>query len=254
MSLRQFWIQIQDLTLASMKSRYRKTWAGFIWVVLNPLLMFGVQGLVFRKFLRVEMPDYLLFLLGGLLPWIFFTTTVQMGTPVFVSQSQLLRSFRINPWVLLGAQVLDGFANFLASFVLIMLPFYLLADRPVALLVLLPLALVPLLVGTLSITVTLSILNVFHRDINFVTGFLFSLLFFLTPIFYPRELVPAGYAWLVDLNPVLYFIEPFRLVIHSGDVAGFFLALVRSAGAAALFTALGFFVWKRKQNEFYLKL
>ncbi len=254
MSFRQFWIQTQDLTIASMKSRYRKTWAGFIWVVLNPLLMFGVQALVFRKFLRVDMPDYLLFLLGGLLPWIFFTTTIQMGTPVFVSQAQLLRSFKINPWVILAAQVMDGFINFVASFFLILLPFYLFYDRSVVLLALLPLALAPLLIGTLSITVSLSILNVFHRDINFVTGFLFSLLFFLTPIFYPREFIPEGYIWVAAFNPILYFIEPFRLVIHSGKLETFIPALLMSFAVALAFTAIGFLVWKRKQNDFYLKL
>lgn len=178
MSFNEELIQIRELTLASIKSRYRKTWAGFIWVILNPLLMFGVQSLVFKKFLKLDIPDYFLFLLGGLLPWIFLTTTIQMGTPVFVTQSQLLRSFKINPMVILSSQVLDGFINFIASFILILLPLYLLSDRSFLSLLLLPIALIPLFLGTLGLTITLSILNVFFRDLNFVMGFLFSLLFF----------------------------------------------------------------------------
>lgn len=254
MSIYKTWIQIRELTVASIKSRYRKTWAGFLWVILNPILMFGVQSLVFKKFLKLEMPDYFLFLLGGLLPWIFFTSTIQMGTPIFVTQSQLLKSFKINPWVVLGAQVLDSFVNFLASFILIMLPFYFYSEKPMLNLVLLPFALIPLLIGTLSLTVILSVLNVFYRDINFVMNFFFSLLFFLTPIFYPKEFIPADYHWLIQLNPVLYFIEPFRTVIHSSLLSTFFPELLKSFAACFVFVALAFLVWKRKQNEFYRRL
>lgn len=254
MALQEYWIQTRELTYASIKSRYRKTWAGFLWVILNPLLMFGVQSLVFRKFLKLEMPDYFLFLLGGLLPWIFFTTTIQMGTPVFVTQAQLLRSFKINPWVILGAQVLDNFINFVLSFLIIMMPFYLFSGKPLLPLLLLPIALIPLLVGTLCITIALSVLNVFYRDINFVMGFAFSLLFFLTPIFYPREFVPETYQWMIELNPVLYFIDPFRLIIHSTQLDYFFPVLMKSFGAALLFLGLSVLTWKRKQNDFYRKL
>lgn len=254
MQIRQLWIQIQEVTLASIKSRYRKTWAGFLWVILNPILMFGVQSLVFKKFLRLDIPDYFLFLLGGLLPWIFFTSTIQMGTPVFVSQAHLLKSFKINPWVILGSQVLDSFVNFIASFILIMLPFYLLSDKSILSLLLLPVALIPLLVGTLSITISLSVLNVFYRDINFVMSFIFSLLFFLTPIFYPKEFVPENYQWMIDLNPVLYFIEPFRLIIHGPGMEQFFPVFLKSIAAGLLFSLIAMFVWKRKQNDFYRRL
>jgi ABC-type polysaccharide/polyol phosphate export permease len=253
MTLTDFWIQIRELTIASIKSRYRKTWAGFLWVILNPIMMFGVQSLVFRKFLKIHIPDYFLFLLAGLLPWIFFTTTVQMGTPVFVTQSQLLRSFKINHWVVLASQVLDGFVNFLATFILILMPFYFASDKSFLWLLLLPVALVPLLVGTLSITVILSVLNVFYRDINFVMGFAFSLLFFLTPIFYAKEFVPIEYQWMILFNPIYYLIEPFRSIIYS-EGSDVFYVLMKSFGVSLLTMLIAFLVWQRKKNGFYHRL
>lgn len=253
MTLTDFWIQIRELTIASIKSRYRKTWAGFLWVILNPIMMFGVQSLVFRKFLKIHIPDYFLFLLAGLLPWIFFTTTVQMGTPVFVTQSQLLRSFKINHWVVLASQVLDGFVNFLATFILILMPFYFASDKSFLWLLLLPVALVPLLVGTLSITIILSVLNVFYRDINFVMGFAFSLLFFLTPIFYAKEFVPMEYQWMILFNPIYYLIEPFRSIIYS-EGRDVFYVLMKSFGVSLLTMLIAFLVWQRKKNGFYHRL
>jgi lipopolysaccharide transport system permease protein len=251
MYFREELLQTRDLTVASIKSRYRKTWAGFIWVLLNPLMMFGVQSLVFRKFLKLDIPDYFLFLLGGLLPWIFLTTTVQMGTPAFVGHSLLLRSFKINPMVVLSAQVLDGFINFVASFILILLPLYLFSDRSMISLVLLPIAILPLLIGTLGMTITLSILNVFYRDLNFVMGFLFNLLFFLTPIFYPKQFVPPQYEWMIHLNPINYLIDPFRSVVYDNSFELFFFYFLKSLLVAFGFVLLAYFTWKRRRNEFY---
>lgn len=254
MTLNSYWIQTKELTVASIKSRYRKTWAGFLWVIMNPILMFGVQSLVFKKFLRLEMPNYFLFLLGGLLPWIFFTSTVQMGTPIFVTQAPLLRSFKINPWVILGSQVFDGFINFIASFILIMLPFYLYSDHSVITLLLLPVALIPLLLGTLGFTIIMSVLNVFYRDINFVMGFVFSLLFFLTPVFYPRDYVPHDWQWMIDFNPVVYLIEPFRAVIYHSDLGGFVIVFMKGLAVGLGSLALAYFTWKRRRNEFYRRI
>jgi lipopolysaccharide transport system permease protein len=254
MKLEYYWNQMLDLTLASLKARYRKTWAGFLWVILNPLMMFGVQSLVFRKFLRLDMPDYYLFLLGGLLPWIFLSSTVSMGTPLFVSQAQLLKSFKVNPLVILGSQVLDNFINFLASFFLILLPFYLASERSLLQLTLLPLPFITLLISAMALSVILGTLNVFFRDISFVVGFSFSLLFFLTPIFYPREYVPEELRGFVDYNPIHYILHPFRKLIYENSLSGFFETLTYSLGVALLLSLLAITIWRRRRNDFYRKL
>jgi ABC-type polysaccharide/polyol phosphate export permease len=253
MELKFFWAQVRDLTVASLKSRYRKTFAGFIWVVLNPLLMFGVQSLVFKTFMRIQVPDYNLFLLGGLLPWIFFSSTIQMTTPLFVSQSHLLRSFKINPMVIFGSQVLDNFINFVASFLLIVLPFYIATGRDFSTLLLLPLALIPLLIGTLSIGVALSTINVFFRDTNFVMGFIFNLLFYVTPVFYPKEYIPTNWQWIVDFNPAVYLLNPFRSLIYFGD-GTFWMATLKGFGVSIVLFLTAVIIWKRKRNAFYHKL
>jgi len=253
MEFNQFWSQVTELTQASLKSRYRRTFAGFIWVVLNPLMMFGVQSLVFKTFMRIDVPNYYLFLLGGLLPWIFFSQTIQMGTPIFVAQSHLLRSFKINPMVILASQVLDNFINFIASFLLILLPFYLLSGQNLLPLLLLPLAIVALLIATLGACIIFGTINVFFRDTNFVIGFMFSLLFFMTPIFYPKEYVPERWQWLVELNPLNYLLGPFKIIIHNQGI-GFVNSILWSFGVAIAFALIAILVWRKKRNGFYFRL
>src|SRR3954465_5069767 len=111
--------QSRALTAANLKSRYRRTIAGFLWVVLNPLIQFGVQSAIFRHVLKIQVNNYLIFLLSGLLPWIFITQSMDMCTSLFVTSGNVLKSFRLNPLVLLTAQLLDNLLNFLAAFLII---------------------------------------------------------------------------------------------------------------------------------------
>lgn len=254
MTLSQYWTQISELTLASVKARYRRTFAGFIWVLLNPLLQFGVQSLVFKQFLRLEVANYYLFLLGGLLPWIFITSTMAMGTPIFVSHSHLLRSFKINPMVIISSQILDNFINFMASVVLILTPFYFFSDQPLLNILAIPFAVIPLVLLTSALTITLAILNLFYRDINFVIGFIMSIMFFLTPVFYPREYIPENMQFIVDWNFLVYVIEPFRNLFLSPSWDEFFLSVAKGFGVSVIMVIVAWWTWRRRQVAFYYRL
>ena len=239
------------LTRASLKSRYRKTLAGLVWVVLNPLIMFGVQSLVFRKFLRMEIPNFYLFLVSGLLPWIFLTQTIQMGTPVLVSQGSLLKSFRFHPLVLVASTVLDNLLNFLLAVLLIGVPVMLKSEQPLSHLLFLPLCLIPFVMGGFSLTILTSVLHVFFRDTAFVLNFCFGILFFVTPIFYPVDFMPLEYRWLVDVNPLFQLLAPFRLLMYSAApfdwVGPWFISMAWALGLTFVSQAY----WRRKRNALY---
>ncbi len=225
-----------------------------LWVVANPLLMFGVQSLVFKKFLRLDVPDYYLFLLGGLLPWIFITQTIQMSTPTFVNYTQLMKSFKIHPHVLIYSQILDNFVNFIITFVIVLIPAYFFYGMSFTHLILIPLPLLSLIIAVTAISAILSTLNVFFRDINFILGFCFSLLFFLTPIFYPIEFMPAEYRWMVNLNPLYHLITPMRDIVYGKIENDFFVHLGKSYTVALGSSLISIGYWKLKRNDLYARL
>lgn len=246
--------QIVALTKANMSARYRKTIAGFLWVVLNPIIMYSVQSFVFRKFLKIDVPDYSLFLLSGLLPWIFFTMTLEMVTPVLDNSAELLKSFKLNPVVLILSQVLDNFINFLFAFLVVLVPFWIFGDRSSWSIFLLPIVLLILVVGVTSICGLLSFLQVFYKDIRFITSFVVSILFFLTPIFYPIEFVPQEYRVFIELNPIYLFIEPLRTVIYDFELNRFLIGIAKGVSASVLIALTTYMIWKKKYNEFYTSL
>lgn len=217
--------------------------------------MFGIQSIVFKKFLKINVPNYYLYLLSGLLPWIFLTQTLQMTASIFVYSSELLKSFRINPLVLVMSQVLDNLVNFIFAFVIIFIPVFFVSDvSNLHGLWFMPVNLILLILGTSFLAVFISMFNVFFRDTSFVLSFVISVVFFITPIFYPKEYIPEVYRWIVSLNPFYYFIEPFRISIVEFSLNNYLMSLMRGFGFLSMIMVTTIIYWRRKRNEFYYYL
>ncbi len=251
---RTFCRQVSVLTYANMKSRYRKTVAGFLWVILNPLIVYGVQSQVFSRVLKINVPDYYLFLLAGLLPWLFIVQTLEMGTPVFLNYQSLLKAFPVNPLVYLMAQVLDNFINFMAAFFCLLLPLSFFYSVSIYGILLLPLALFLLAVGVTGVVWLVATAQVFFRDTRFLVSFAMSVSFFLTPVFYPIDFVPAHLRWLVQINPFYIFIAPFRACLYDFHALKFFVCAGQAAVFASLLIGCAYGYWCWKKNEVYLYL
>ncbi len=243
---------VKELTKANMKSRYRNTIAGFIWVIINPLVMFGIQSIVFKRFLRLNVPNYYLFLLSGLLPWIFITQTLDMCTPLFTNSGQVLKSFKINPLTILFSQVIDNLINFIAAFCLLFIPFIFWQIGFESNHLLLPFAVLLLVFGVLGMCWFLASFQVFFRDTRYIVQFSISILFFLTPIFYPKEYIPEHLQFIILINPFYAIIEPFRILIYNFNLHDFLASYFRGILWVCGYWVLAILFWRRKRNEFYL--
>lgn len=250
--MRVYWDQILFLTMSNMRARYRKTLAGFIWVVLNPIIMYSVQSMVFKHLLKIDIPDYSVFLMGGLLPWLFITQTMDMCTPILQMSGELLKSFKLNPSILVWAQLLDNFFNFVFAFFIILIPTWFLSNMGGVGLVFIPFALINLIIGVGSLVWFLSVFQVFYRDTKFVMQFFTSIMFFLTPIFYPTSRIPEAYQWLIHINPFYCLIEPFRVCLYNFSFDYFLFSLMKGAILTTIVLSVSMIFWKRRKNEFYL--
>ncbi len=247
-----FWRQTKVMTIANLKCRYRKTVAGFLWVVLNPMITFSVQALVFSYFLKIDVDRYLLFLVAGLVPWIFIAQTLEMSAPVLLASGPLLKSFPASPLVYLSAQVLDNLINFAAGFAIALVPIWIFSGGVVGWqLLLLPFAMLALALGVFALAWLLSTLQVFFRDTRFLISFGAQVGFFLTPIFYPRAFVPEGLQWLTAVNPIYRLIAPFQILIHDFSWNAFLPALTWAFVTAAALWFAAAWVWVRKRNQVY---
>lgn len=243
--LRQIWVTAK----ASLKVRYRQSFAGILWVVLNPLILLTAQSIAFKFILKLEINNYLVFLSSGLLPWVFFVQTLEMSAGTVVNSGRLLKSYPLRPFVLVGAQFVDNLVNFLIGLTLVVGLGLILGDIS---LLHLPLALPGLFllaVGTLALAYCGSIIQVFFRDFKFILSFFLQVLFFVTPVFYPSSFVPENFRWLIEANLVYRWILPVREAMVSGTVDP--RHLFYSALAAFGSVILAFLVWRWRRNEIY---
>ncbi|HEX4925290.1 MAG TPA: ABC transporter permease [Bdellovibrionales bacterium] len=243
--------QAARLTRANLKSRYRKTVAGFFWVILNPLIMFGVQSLIFSRILNINVPNYYLFLVSGLIPWLFIVQSLEMCTPLFQYSGSLLKAFPVHPLVYLVAQLTDNFTNFLVAFTLILAPLVYFDQGPLARFLLLPLPMLSLTAGVLAGAWLLATLQVFLRDTRYLTTFALNVSFFLTPVFFSVDLVPEELRWFVHVNPFYILIAPFQALIHKADLALFWAKWLQAVALAAVALILASLFWRAKRNAIY---
>lgn len=247
---------VVDLINTSLRQRFRKTIAGFIWVILNPIITYLVHCFLLSKILNIQINNIGTFLLGGVLPWAFFTNTIEMSVAQMTNSRNLLQTFNLPPQLLVVSLVLENFILSAISFVTIGIVLYFIEPFPILKLGLVFISALFLLTFTFMISFSLSFLNVFYRDVKFVTSFLLSILFFLTPIFYPENLFPQNYDFIYKYNPIYTMIKPIRLALledltlNTAVTTIFFAPLVTLIATFLLTTV----IWKKYRHEFYKRI
>ncbi|HUR41095.1 MAG TPA: ABC transporter permease [Verrucomicrobiae bacterium] len=212
--------------------RYKETWLGVFWAVLQPVALMTVFWFALGRVLRVstgELP-YPLFVLAGLLPWTFFSTAISSSMGSLVGASHLIQKVYfprlIIPLSTLGVPFLD-FAIGAAILAAVFAWLKLLA--PGAMLALLPLLLIGLAaiaLGTLSAALAAS-----YRDTRHMIPLVMQVWMFATPVFYPADIVVESMRWAIDFNPMAPLIDSFRRALVGAPLdwagcgrSGFFFA------------------------------
>jgi lipopolysaccharide transport system permease protein len=227
------------LTWRDVKVRYKQTAFGAAWAVLQPLLTTFVFAFVFGRLANVPSDGlpYPLFALAGLVPWMFFSNTVTLGSNSIVQTPDLVTKIYFPRVLMPTASVLGGLLDMaIASVLLIVVAlFYGVVPGPEAI------AVVPLValgvIAAVGVTVALSALNVEYRDVRYAVPFLVQLWLFATPVAYPSSLVEEPWRTLMGLNPMAGVVEGFRWALLGTDTAPGGLVLVSAASALVIVTA-----------------
>jgi ABC-type polysaccharide/polyol phosphate export permease len=194
---------LYELTLRDLTLRYRGSALGFAWTFLNPLLAMLVYTLVFSVYLRIPIPHYAVFLISGLLPWLWFSSSLTIGTSAIVDGRSYVGSSMFAPVILVVVPILTNGVNYLLS-VPLLLALAAYFGVPIGW----PILVLPVLMGiqillTLGFLLILSSLNVFYRDLQQLMMTLIGMAFYLAPIFYPLTQVPERYRPFLFIDPIV---------------------------------------------------
>ena len=217
-NLRDLW-QFRDLfyilTLRDIKVRYKQTALGILWVIIQPLFMMIIFTVLFGRF--AAMPSdgipYPIFFYSGLLPWIFFSASVNNSGNSLVGNSSLITKVYFPRMIIPIAAVGSGLIDFAVSFgLLVILMLYYGIGFSVNILMLPPLTFLTALLAA-SVGLGVSALNVKYRDVRHALPFLIQVWMFVTPVIYPSSLIPEKWRWLSKINPLSGLIEAYRSAI-----------------------------------------
>ncbi|MBL1320385.1 MAG: ABC transporter permease [Methylophaga sp.] len=233
--------------------RYRRTTLGYLWSLISPLMMMSVMAVVFATLFQKDLKTFAVFLFAGMIPWNFFSSVLTQSGISFINNEGLIKKIylpkAIFPLSIACALLIDSALAFLALFAIILV----LGGSLSWAILFIPVAYVMLFFFSLGLGLIMSITTVFFRDLQYVIAIVMQALFFLTPILYKPSALTGKVAWLIDLNPVVPFIELFRAPLFLGT-----LPSSNSMMLAALYSvfsmAVGLFVFLRNEKKIVFRL
>jgi len=242
---------IWELAIKELRVRYKRSLLGFFWALLHPLLMMIVLSVVFSQVMRVPVPHYSIFLISALLPWTFFSQALSYSVESIVANGELLKKVYVPRTVFPLAAVLANIINFLLSLIPLVALLLVLRFPFHWTWIYLPVPLLGLLLFTIGFGLFFAAANVFFRDLSHILQVVLAAWFYLSPVIYSAEFIPAQYRHFARLNPMSYPLDGFREAIYYGRIPSWqFSAVTLTIGIAALWIGYGFF--RRVQDSLVL--
>lgn len=238
---------IWALALKELRVRYKRSALGFLWALLNPLLMMIILTMVFSTVMRVPVHDYPIFLISTLLPWTFFSQSLAYSVESIVSNGDLLKKVYVAKSVFPLAAIVSNLINFLLSMIplVLLLVVFRFPLHLTWLYLLVPF--ISLVLFTVGCGFFVAMVNVFFRDMAHILQILLQAWFYFCPVIYSLDFVPSRYRALFRLNPLAYPLNGFRLAIYYGQLPSpQSMAMSLACGVGALI--LGYKLFQRSQD------
>lgn len=233
--------------------KYKGTFLGIMWSLLNPLLQMVVLTILFSTLFKRSIENFPLYLISGKLILDLYVSTTNKSLTGLVSSSSLLKKVNFPKYMLILSLVISNFIIFLISLLDLVLIMVLTKAQLSIYILLAPLILVFYIVFILGASLTLSILNAFFRDIQHLYNVFIMILTYFSAIFYPISIVPERFRFLFYLNPVYIYIEAFRDVVYYNKMPST-LILVLGVIYAITSLLIGVVIFVKKQDAVVLKI
>ena len=242
---------LYNLVSRDIKVRYRKSFLGMLWTVLNPLLMMIVMTIVFSTLFKSTIDNFPVYFLAGNLIFTLNSEITNNCTYAIIGNASLLKKVYIPKYLFPLSKAGSALVNLMFSLIAMFLVMIILRVPFLPTLLLLPIPIAYAFIFSLGLGLLLSAVTVYFRDIAYFYSVLLLAWNYFTPVFYPIEILPDFARKLMQLNPLYHYIDYMRNLILHGVVPGItenFVCLLMSA----MMLVIGVCVFYRKQDNFIL--
>jgi len=238
-----------QLISRNIKTRYKRSVLGILWTMLNPLLMMLVLTAVFSRLFRFSTTYYAVYALAGIILWNFFAQTTMQAMSELLWGGSLLHRIYVPRAIFAVTALGTGLINLLLSLIPLLVIMLITGVPMTPSLVFLPVPIILVAMFALGLGLFLSTISVYFADVMEMFQILVSIWMYLTPIMYPKEVIPEQYRWLFNLNPMYHLLELFRAPIWIGWLSGPKTVLAGTV-AAVVTLVFGWWFFTRKTDEF----
>lgn len=234
--------------------KYRKSYLGLLWSLLNPLLTMIVLTMVFSTlFGNRSIENFPIYLMCGRLIYDYNSQSTRTAMGSVLSNSSLIKKIYIPKYVFPLSSSIAALVNMLFSLIALVIVMIFTHLTPQWTMLLFWLPMLYVFVFSTGLGLILSAINVFFRDIKHLYGVFLTMWMYLTPLFYPIEAVPENVQRVIRFNPLYHFIAMFRGLFLSGTVPTLKENLL-CGGISLGFLAAGLFIFKKTQDKFILHI
>ena len=207
-----------NLLSQNLKVKYKRTFLGYFWSLLNPILQLAVLSFVFSNIMKIGPENYTLFLFSGMLAWTFLSTSMVAGSTALLENETFIKKVYLPKILFPLSKVCLQLVDFIFGLVALGILMAILGFPFKATIFLVPLAVIILFFFTLGLSLMLAVANVYFRDVQYLLGVFLQLLYFATPIIYPLNTLPEQYQPILSLNPLYPPISLFQKLIYYGQI------------------------------------
>ncbi|MBV9406892.1 MAG: ABC transporter permease [Acidobacteriaceae bacterium] len=238
-----------ELTIRDLRLRYRGTYVGFLWTLLNPVIYMAIYTFVFGFMLRVGIPKYPAYRLSGIVPWFWFLSSITQGVTALQDGRMYIGKTVFPTEALVVVPVLSNMINFVLSLPLLLIVALIFHVHLGWSLLLLPFVVAIQYVLTYGFLLLLATYNVFFRDIQQLLNLFMTFVFFINPIFYTLNATPAVLHPYLLADPLTPIILAYQSMFFSGDWPPV-IPLLYSALFSIMLYLLGRAVFMRHLDSF----
>ncbi len=226
-----------DMANRQLKAKYSGSKLGIWWAVITPLILAASINFIFTKVFKINIPNYTLFVLSGIIPWIFLSNTLLEATNSFTIHASILKQAIFPSELVPLSTVLANFLNFLIGFAIILILFIILELKVVMVLLFLIFPLASHFIFIIGLSFLFSCWNIFSRDVSHLLSIGLMIWFWITPVFYSLKMLPFPYRWICLLNPMSYYVILYRQILYKAEIPS-----LPISGLSFLIALISFFI------------
>ncbi len=240
---------IGNMVKKDLTGRYKGSVLGFLWTLINPLFQLIIYTVLFSIIMPAAVDNYAIFLFVALVPWLFCSTSVLIGSECIMQNSGLVQKIYFPRIVLPIITVTSNFINMLLTFIIVFAALFITGVGVSVTALLLPLVMIVEYLFVLGLVLLFSSLTVYFRDLSYILGIVMMGWMYLTPVLYPIDRVPPGLQGFMSVNPMSGIVGAYRDILFYKTMPDFGnLGII--ALASIVLIIIGFVVFQKLQRRF----